>query len=164
MRFSLTGDQPDAALLVQGIGWSADHALDTVHLHGPLEERLHTVLPTGTRHVMSPEDILVASGVDSVIVAESRMDESIRLTRHASQAGYHVVVVPPQDPSTAYSYELHLLLDESKCGIVVLTGRWYLSDTLLEDHWTSDGQLFLPALTGDPDPTATLIHAVDACT
>ncbi len=163
MRFSLTGDQPDAALLVQGIAWSADHSLGAVHLRGPLEERLQTTLPAETLHVLSPEDVLVASGTDTVIVAESRVDESIRLARHASQAEYHVVVIPPRNPSTAYSYELHLLLDESKCGIVVLTGRWYLRDTLSGDHWVSDGQLHLPAVADDPDPMATLMHAIDAC-
>ena len=163
MRFSLTGDQSDAALLVQSIVLSADHSLDAVFLHGPLEERLQTRLPAETRRVTSPEDAFVASGIDSVIVAESRAEESIRLARHASQAEYHVVVVPPRDVSTAFSYELHLLLDDSRRGIVVLTGHWYLPDTISVDRRISDGQLTLPAVTDDADPAATLMHAVDAC-
>ena len=92
--------------------------------HRPREERLQTRLPAETRRVTSPEDAFVTSGIDSVIVAESRAEESIRLARHASQAEYHVVVVPPRDVSTAFSYELHLLLDDSRRGIVVLTGHW----------------------------------------
>ena len=37
------------------------------------------------------------------------------------------IVVPPDDVSAAFSFELHLLLDESRAGIIPLTGRWYLT-------------------------------------
>ena len=163
MRFSLTGDQSDAALLAWSIARSSDHSLGDVHIHGPLEKRLSMKFPADSRRVHLPEEVLVASETDCVIVADSRPEESIRLVRHASQADYHVVVIPPNDLSTAYSYELHLLLEESNCGIVVLTGSWYLPDESCPDMQLTDCQFGLPAVRDDHDAAATLLHAVDAC-
>lgn len=163
MRFSLTGDQADAALLAWSIARSVDHSLGDVHIHGALEKRLGRNFPANARRVQLPEEVLVASETDTVIVAESRSEESIRLVRHASQADCHVVVIPPNDLSTAYSYELHLLLDESNRGIVVLTGSWYLPDGSGGDVQITDSQLGLPASDDDHDAAATLMHAIDAC-
>lgn len=162
MRFSLTGNQADAALLVESIGRSEDHSLGACHIRGDLEVRLQS-LPAGSRRVSSAEEALVDSGVDTVIVAESNAEESVQLARQASQADCHVVVVPPDDVSTAYSYELHLLLDESQRGVAVLSGSWYLPDDRPVNSDVADCQVGLPAVADDPDPAATLLHAVDAC-
>lgn len=163
MRFSLTGDQADAALLAWSIARSTDHSLGDVHIRGALENCLSRNFPADARRVHQPEEVLVASETDAVIVAESRSEESIRLVRHASQADYHVVVIPPNDLSTAYSYELHLLLDESNRGIVVLTGSWYLPDGLCADLTLTDSQLGLPTSADDRATAAVLMHAIDAC-
>ncbi|MCH2201747.1 MAG: hypothetical protein MK102_07245 [Fuerstiella sp.] len=163
MRFSLTGDQTDAALLVQSIVRSADHSLGDVHLYGPLAAHLQTKLPVDIRHAASPEEVFVAAATDVVIVAHSQSDESIRLARHASQAECHVVIIPPKDLSTAYSYELHLILDESNCGIIVLTGSWYQSDDFRIDVRFTDVQLNLPSPGDDSDASGTLMHVTDAC-
>lgn len=163
MRFSLTGDQAEAAPLVQSILNSVDHSLVAVHVRGDLDSTLRSQFPANAHRVPSPEDVIVASNVDTVIVAESRVEESIRLVRHASQADCHVVIIPPADLSTAYSYEVHLLLDESNCGIVVLTGSWFLTDEISTSSPMLDCQLGLPAIADDISHAATLMHAIDTC-
>ncbi|MCH2210788.1 MAG: DUF2798 domain-containing protein [Fuerstiella sp.] len=163
MRFSLTGDQSDAALLIQSIVTSADHSLEHVHLHGPLAAELQTKLPVDTRRAASPEEVFVGTAADTVIVAHSQADESVRLARHASQAEHHVIVIPPGDLSTAYSYELHLVLDESHCGIIVLTGSWYQSQDFRTDIRFTDFRLNLPSPQDDIDASGTLMHVIDAC-
>ncbi len=162
MRFSVIGDLPDAALFIKSIVDSSEHTLGAVHLHGALEDYLQPRFPPNARRVSTPEDVLIAADTDAVIVAESQHDDSMRLVRQASQADCHVVVIPPQELSTAYSYEIHLLLDESRCGIVVLTGGWYLPAELAA--WTPviDCQLGLPSISGDPATANTLMHAIDA--
>jgi hypothetical protein len=163
MRFSLTGDQVDAALLVQSIVHSVDHSLVAVHVRGNLETALQSKLPASAHRVLSPEEVFVASDIDTVIIAESCVEESMRLVRHASQADCHVVIIPPDAPSTAYSYEAHLLLDESSCGIVVLTGSWFLTDDMPTDSPMADCQLGLPGIADDSAHATTLMHAIDAC-
>lgn len=161
MRFSLTGDQADAALLVQSIAASAGHSLDVMQIRGALEDQLQTVTPPDCRRVASAEEVFVASDIDAVIIAESQSEDSIRVVRQASQSDCHVLVIPPEDVSTAWSYELHLLLDESQYGIVVLTGRWYVET----DHWPMesviDCRIGLPAVADDPNARMTLLHAID---
>lgn len=163
MRFSLTGDGPDAALLVQSIVQSTSHSLEVMEIRGGLEDRLQSMTLPGCRRVATAEEAFIATDVEVVIVAESRADESIQVVRQASQADCHVVVIPPTDLSTAWSYELHLLLDESRCGILALTGRWYLSpaDPLADDRY--DWQLGLPPVAEDPLPESSLMHSIDLC-
>ena len=163
MRFSLTGDQAEAALLVQSIVHSVDHSLVAVHVRGNLESTLQSQFPATARRVPSPEEVIVAPNIDTVIVAESCVEESMRLVRHASQADCHVVIIPPDDLSTAYSYEVHLLLDESNFGIVVLTASWFLTDDRSTASPMVDCQLRLPAIADDSTHAATLMHAIDAC-
>lgn len=163
MRFSLTGDQAAAALLVESIVQSTSHSLDVMEVRGRLEAQLQEVAVPDCRRVTTSEEVLIASDVETVIIAESRADESIQLARQASQADCHVVVIPPADLSTAWSYELHLLLDESRYGLVVLTGRWYLATTDPVTEELADCQLGLPSVADDSDSSATLMHAIDVC-
>jgi len=161
MRFALTGDQADAALFVQAVVQSPKSSLVSYQVSGGLERRLReTGLPEAMR-AESAEAILVSCGTDTIIVAASDVDESIRLVRQASQAGYHVVVIPPGNASPAFGYELHLLLDESQHQIIVLSGSQYLDESHPRANGCTDCQLGLPAMTDDADHSATLADAID---
>jgi hypothetical protein len=80
------------------------------------------------RLVSTPEDAMLDSAVDAVIIAVDDIEESLRLCRAATQAEKHVVIIPPLECSPAFSFELHLILDESRHAIVPLTGRFQLAD------------------------------------
>jgi len=161
MKFALTGDQPDAALFAGAVAQSSDHSLISCHFSGPLEDRLRDAVLAGATRVDSAEAVLVSRGTEVIIVAASDVEESIQLVRQASQAGFHVVVVPPSSPSPAYGYELHLLLDESQHGIIVLSGSLYLDEGHAVPVNPSDCQLGLPAMTDDSDHAATLVDGID---
>ena len=162
MRFSLIGDLEEAALLVDGIVRLPDCSLGAVWMHGNLEARLGQHFPPDAVLVASPEEALIAPQTDAVIVAESDPDRSMQACRQACQADRHIVAVPAHGISTAWSYELHLLLDESRCGILVLSGRQYLSPAVAV-HLTStdDFELGLPPPFEDVYDDATILYAVD---
>jgi hypothetical protein len=161
MKFALTGDQPNAALFAGAIAQSSLHSLVRYHISGPLEERLRESGLSGATRVDSAESVLISTNTDGVIVAASDVEESIRLVRQASQAGYHVVVVPPDSPSPAFGYELHLLLDESQHGIIVLSGSQYLDQGHPVPDSPMDSLLGLPAMTDDLNHSATLVDGID---
>ena len=160
MRFSLTGDQPKATLIIEAITASNDHQLSHCHIAGELEQLL-TSVPLGAERVESAEAAIIARHCDGVIIAVADSDESVRLARHASQANRHVVLVPPQDVSIAWSYELGLLLDESQCGIIVLSASFYQNNDKAVTKSESEYELELPAMGDDPAHLATLCDAVD---
>ncbi len=163
MKFALTGDQASAALIARAIAQASDHVLVSYCISGSLEERLCDNGLSAATRVESAESVLIGSDTDAIIVAESDVDESIRLARQASQAGYHVVVIPPRSPSPAFGYELHLLLDESRYGIIVLSGSQYLDESQQVPDGAADCQPGLPAMADDSDHQATLVDGIDIC-
>jgi len=161
MRFSLTGDLATAALFVNGIAASPDHELVCLHTHGELEHALPSGRVPQAERVASPEAALLRSDCDTVVIAESNANFSIQLVRHASQADLHVVVIAPRDVSTAYSYELNLLLDESQLGIMVVSGSCYVKDDSVAVDAEGDWEFGLLSMLKDANHTSTLIDAVD---
>ena len=126
MRFVLIGESSEAAFIAEAIDASAQHELISCCVDGELAQELvsrRISFPL----VPSPEEAITTPRAEVVIMAVSDVDLSIHLVRQASQADLHVIVIPPDDVSIAFSYEVHLLLDESKFGIVPLSGRWYLN-------------------------------------
>ena len=125
MRFAIIGQSAEAVVLADSIRATTVHQIGPCCVAGPLAAAM-TNRGVAFSLVASPEEAMIESGVDVVVVAEADVDASISLARQASQADRHVLVIPPDEVSTAYSFELHLLLDESNFGIVPLTGRWYV--------------------------------------
>ncbi len=125
MRFAIIGQSAEAVVLADSIRATSAHQLGPCCVAGSLAAAM-TARGIAFSLVASPEEAIIEPGVDVVVVAEADVDTSIFLARHASQADRHVLVIPPDEVSTAYSFELHLLLDESNFGIVPLTGRWYV--------------------------------------
>lgn len=124
MRFAIIGDHPEAAFLAESVHRSAQHQLVDCCVDGDLAVAMTN---RGIPFTLAPshDDAILNSNVDVVVVAIRDVDSSVAMVRRASQEDVHVVAVPPDDVSTAYSFELNVLLDEGKVGIVVLTGRWY---------------------------------------
>ncbi|MEZ6061425.1 MAG: hypothetical protein R3C19_13860 [Planctomycetaceae bacterium] len=165
MRFSVVGNLAQAIVLLQAAHESAIHELTVGYVTGKLKDRVaESGLPL--RLASSAEDVLVDAQTDVILVAASDAQESVYLARQASQVDCHVVVLPPKDVSTAFSYELHLLLDESRRGIIVLSGRWYVEpDNEVTNRRASVRQLALSLpIPGSHD--ASLDHvqlaAIDA--
>ncbi|MCA9086567.1 MAG: hypothetical protein KDA81_21065 [Planctomycetaceae bacterium] len=125
MKFAVVGNHPDVLTLCQQIAQSSQHQFGAFFLTDDAlavlsDARLPMTLAA------SAEEVSVAPEQQVVIVAWKDCDRSLATARQALQAGHAVICLPPDDVSTAYSYELHLLLDEHKSGAVPLTGRWYL--------------------------------------
>lgn len=126
MKFAVIGDLPHALFLLNAVQSHPDHSLAASWVYDRLESQLASAaLPLAL--CAAPEEVMVTDDLDCVIVAESTSEKSIHWCRQSSQAGSHVVVVPPNDCTTAFTYEIHLLLDESEKGILPLSGRWLLN-------------------------------------
>lgn len=126
MRFAVIGDAVEAIFLVEAIHASADHQLASCCVTGPLAAAFaERSIPLNL--VGNDEEAILDPEAATVIVAYSDTETSIAMSRQVSQADRHVLAIPPDDASTAFSYELHLLLDESRYGIVPVCGRWYVA-------------------------------------
>lgn len=126
MRFAVIGDAVEAIFLVEAIHASADHQLASCCVTGPLAAAFaERSIPLNL--VGNDEEAILDPEAATVIVAYSDTETSIAMSRQVSQADRHVLAIPPDDASTAFSYELHLLLDESHYGIVPVCGRWYVA-------------------------------------
>ena len=127
MKFALAGNNPTAFDVLQELATSTEHTLVHCALAGELAVvASQSALPL--RLTASVEDALLAGDVDTVVVAVDDLDESLRIVRAASQSARNVVVIPPAECSPAYSFELHLILDESQCGIMPLLPRTAMGD------------------------------------
>ena len=127
MKFSVVGDNPQTISLLQELAGSAEHSL----VVGAISDRLARAVEKAQismRLAATPEDALLDSAVEAVIIGVDDTEESLRLCRAATQAEKHVVIVPPLECSPAFSFELHLILDESRHAIVPWTGRFQLTD------------------------------------
>ena len=163
MQFAVIGDSAEAVFLLRMIDASAAHSLTMCCVDQSLAA---TMAACGLTFdlVESPEEAIVGSQTDAVVVACSDVDESIANCRQASQTGRHVVVIPPHGVSTAFSYELHLLLDESEHGIVPFFGRWYVDDAVSGNLPTTDVRqlsLHAPMIHNERDLRRAQLHAVD---
>lgn len=127
MRFALAGNNAAAVDLLRELAASTQHTLNRCVLYGELAT---AVTSSGIPVLLAAtvEDALLAGDVDVAIVAIDDLDESLRLVRAAVQADRHVVVIPPAYCSAAYSFELHLILDECQRGIFPLLPRAAIRD------------------------------------
>ena len=133
MKFSVIGDSNCAIGLLLELAGSTQHALVCGAISGPLAVAVaERQLPM--RLVAAAEDAFLDGSVETVIVALEDPEEILRLSRSASQSEKHVIVVPPVNCSPALSFELHLILDESRHAIIPLIGRFFLSDLHVDQH------------------------------
>lgn len=127
MKFSVIGDIPAALPLMRQIEADASHQFAPCCLSGPLADAASRAgIPL--RLESEPENAFLTPEVEVVILAFASTEETLRLTRAASQAERHVVVVPPAEASTAFGFELHLLMDESSRAVIPIPGRMRLAD------------------------------------
>ena len=112
MKFSVIGDSVEAIPLLAAVSDSASHDVGTCSIRGALAAEMSRRGLISTI-IDSPEELITDSSIDIVVVAERDVDQSTFLCRQASQAGRHVIAICPDAVSTAYSFEIHLLLDES---------------------------------------------------
>lgn len=127
MKFALAGNNPTAFDVLRELAASSEHTLVRCSLSGELAAvASRSGVPVTL--AASVEDALLASDVDTVVIAIDDLDESLRMVRAAAQSARNVVVIPPAECSPAYSFELHLILDESQCGIMPLLPRAVMGD------------------------------------
>ena len=127
MKFSVIGTSTDAMTLLQEVSSSSEHDLVTGAVSGSLADAVVShQLPL--RRAGSAEDALLDQNADTVILAIEDIEEVLRVARAATQAGKNVVLFAPTDCSPAFSFELHLILDESPHAIIPVTGRSRLQD------------------------------------
>lgn len=125
MRFAVIGDAVEAIFLVEAIHASPHHDVASCCVTGQLAAAFAArSIPLDL--VSNDEEAILDATAESVIVAYADTETSIAMSRQVSQADRHVLAIPPDDASTAFSYELHLLLDESRYGIIPVSGRWYV--------------------------------------
>ncbi|MCA9049597.1 MAG: hypothetical protein KDA89_12760 [Planctomycetaceae bacterium] len=124
MRFVVVGDAEEILFLLQAVHGSGTHRLTAACVGESLRVGMTTAGIT-CRMEASAEETIQSTDADVLIVAERHADRSVSQVRMGSQAGLHVLALPPDDVSSAYCYELHLLLDESQFGLLLLTGHWF---------------------------------------
>jgi hypothetical protein len=154
MRFCVVGDLPEASELLRAVYDSAEHSLSACAVAGELQQWLISS-QTGIRLVPTSEEAILSADVDTVIVAVRDSDDSLRCVRTATQAEKHVVVVPPPGGSPAYSFELHLILDESTTAVIPLIHRLALNRLDLEKANLALDAQTTQQLTTDIDVTDT---------
>jgi hypothetical protein len=154
MRFCVVGELPEASALLRAVHDSAEHSLSACAVAGELQQWLISS-QTGLRLVPTSEEAILSNDVDTVIVAVRDSDDSLRCVRTATQAEKHVVVVPPPGCSPAYSFELHLILDESTTAVIPLTHRLGLNQLAWEKADLSLDAQTTQQLTTDLEVTDT---------
>ena len=164
MKFSVVGNSKNAACLVREIAKSSQHSLMPCAVSGALADTAaRGQFPL--RLVSSAEEAMLDPAVEVVVIAHDDLEEALRMARAASQADKNVVVVPPVSCSPAFSFELHLILDESKYAIIPWIGRFALSDLSVEQlHFAMDprsvSQLSLefPIRDSQPDTVRSAVQ------
>jgi hypothetical protein len=133
MKFSVIGNNAAAFGLLQELVSSQQHSLSRCAISGGLAESVAAAaLPV--QLAANPEEAMLEPSVNAVVVALDDPEEVLRISRAASQAERHVVVFPPLNCSPAFSFELHLVLDESKHSIVPVIGRLSLKERAADAH------------------------------
>ena len=122
MKFAIAGNNATAIDVLRELVRSPEHTLVRCALSGELAAAVsHDNVPVILAATV--EDALLSGDVDAVIVAIDDLEESLRIVRASSQADRHVFVIPPVSCSPAWSFELHLILDESRSCIMPLLPR-----------------------------------------
>ncbi|MFO0428536.1 MAG: hypothetical protein ACK526_18360 [Planctomyces sp.] len=122
MKISVLGHDVGALQIIEEIHRSAEHQLSACWLEGPLADEVsRRAIPV--RRESSAENAMLANDVDVVLIALDDTEEILRLCRAAVQADRHVMLTIPAEASTAFSFELHLIHDESARCIIPLSGR-----------------------------------------
>lgn len=165
MRFAVIGDLPEALPLLEAVNSSSHHRLTCACAEGELAvQLLRRGISCST--VASFDEAMGDAESEAIIIAIADVDASISAARRASQEDRHVIILPPDEVSTAYSFELHLLLDESQAGILPLTGRWYLEANPAEAVGTGSEtlrqlRLTVPLSTQPAEQRRRELHAID---
>lgn len=161
MQFALLGDMSEAVWLTDGLlreeSLQLQHCCVSPALAGRLSDSGHSFVLTDAE-----ADAFLADDVDAVIVAWSDAERSIESCRRVSQEGRLLLVFLPHNVSTAFSYELHLLLDEAAAGIVAVSGRWFCD--LARDVSASQLKISLEQPEDDAQFRRLQIHAIDLMT
>ncbi|MFN8708674.1 MAG: hypothetical protein ACK50J_18500, partial [Planctomyces sp.] len=122
MKISVLGHDVGALQIIEEIHRSAEHQLSACWLEGPLADEVsRRAIPV--RRESSAENAMLANDVDVVLIALDDTEEILRLCRAAVQADRHVMLTIPAEASTAFSFEMHLIHDESARCIIPLSGR-----------------------------------------
>lgn len=133
MKFCVIGDNPTALPILRLLASGSGSQLGACHLTGPLSEQgLNLQLPIRTAG--TAEDAFLTSDIQAVVLAVTDLEDQLRLARSVSQAEKLVLAVPPPNCAPAFSFELHLILDESRTAIVPWLGRDDLIDLAAEHH------------------------------
>lgn len=127
MIFSIVGNLTSALPLMQQIRADRQHDFGSCCLSGDLAAAIAQDT-MALRLESQPENAFLAPDVDIVVLALDDAEQILQLTRSASQSERHVLVIAPPTISTAFGFELHLLLDESSRAIIPLLGRMRFAD------------------------------------
>ncbi len=168
MRFAIAGNNATAFDVLRELTSSSEHTLVRCALSGELAA---VVSRSGVPVTLAAtvEEALLSGDIDAAIVAIDDLDESLRIVRAASQADRHVIVIPPAVCSPAYSFELHLILDESKYGIMPLLPRTAITelplttvDLALDEHSIRQLSIELPLTsTSEAELRAAVVRGLD---
>ena len=162
MKFAVIGNMAEAHYLLKLIGLSQSHDLTGCCATGDLATEIQASQIV-CEHFSSIEDALFSSTADVFVIASDDSTESIQMVRRATQEEKPVIAWLPNDVSTAWSYELHMLLDESSVGIVPFTGRWMVDGDLSDNSRAGISKFELSLrLSGDSVLQRRLqLHAID---
>lgn len=127
------GQQQDAVDVLRTMLADDDCEVRAACVSGPL---MTAVAALSGRIPRSPSAEEACMGRDGglVVIAESGGEDSLRLVRVATQAGQHVLVLPPDDVTPAWGFELQLIQDESSTAVMPFCGAFLLPD---DDRLTS---------------------------
>lgn len=161
MQFALLGDMPESVWLTDGLLQCDTHSLTHCCVSPELAAQLST---SGHSYVLSDTeaDTFLAEDAGIVIVAWSDVERSIESCRRVSQEGKPLLVFLPEGVSTAFSYELHLLLDEAIAGVVAVSGRWFCD--VPDQVPATQLRISLRQPTEDARFRRLQIHAIDLMT
>ena len=133
MKFTVVGTSAAAFELLRELSESREHSLTACAVSGALADVVaKSQIPLRLEAIA--EESLLAADVDVVVLAVDDPEETLRLARASSQADKHVVVIPPSSCSPAFSFELHLILDESRCSVIPVIGRFGLTALPVDRH------------------------------
>ncbi|MFN9718353.1 MAG: hypothetical protein ACK58L_06655 [Planctomycetota bacterium] len=133
MKFCVIGDNSAAMSVLRQLVHRGPLSLGACHPRGELSaQAVQEQFPL--RLAASPEDAFLVADVEAAVLALNEPEELLRLTRSVSQAEKVAVIVPPPNCVPAFSFELHLILDESQTAIFPVLGRCDLESLAFNQH------------------------------
>lgn len=162
MQVTVVGNLGEAFLLIDSLRESVYHSLGVCCVEAELLHQMQQAAVPFTT-AATAEDAIAAARNGLLIVAEADAEQSVQVIRRATQEECPVLALPPLDVSTAWSYEVHLLLDEAAVGVIPVTGRWFVDPALRQMELSNVQQLTLSlALPADPQQQRRhQLHAID---